>query len=70
MTKKIILLIAILGPFIAYFFYTHLAKMNKKKYPIKILSLISVVLIAASLGSLRLYDNYSPGLTKPNISLN
>ena len=44
-------------------------RVNKKKYPIKILSLISVVLIAASLGSLRLYDNYSPGLTKPNISL-
>jgi len=44
-------------------------RFDKKKYPIKILSLISVVLIVASLGSLRLYDNYSPSLTKPNISL-
>jgi hypothetical protein len=42
---------------------------NKKKYPIKILSLISVILIVVSLGSLRFYDNYSPNLTKPNTSL-
>ena len=44
-------------------------KLNKKKYPIKILSLISIILIIASLGSLRLSDNYSPNLTKPNVSL-
>ena len=69
MTKKIILLIAIVGPFITYFFYTRLMKLNKKKYPIKILSLISIILIIASLGSLRLSDNYSPNLTKPNVSL-
>ena len=69
MTKKIILLLAIAGPFVAYFLYTRLMRFDKKKYPIKILSLISVVLIVASLGSLRLYDNYSPALTKPNISL-
>ena len=69
MTKKIILLLAIAGPFVAYFLYTRLMRFDKKKYPIKILSLISVVLIVASLGSLRLYDNYSPSLTKPNISL-
>ena len=69
MTKKIILLLAIVGPFIAYFFYNYLAGVNKKKYPIKILSLISVILIVVSLGSLRFYDNYSPNLTKPNTSL-
>ena len=69
MTKKIILLLAIVGPFIAYFFYTRLMRLNKKKYPIKILSLISVILIVVSLGSLRFYDNYSPNLTKPNTSL-
>ena len=33
MIKKIILLLAILGPFIAYFFYTRLASQYKKKYP-------------------------------------
>ena len=69
MTKKIILLLAIVGPFIAYFFYTRLVRLNKKKYPIKALSLISVILIVVSLGSLRFYNNYSPDLVKPNISL-
>jgi len=69
MIKKIILLLAIAGPFITYFFYTRLMRLNKKNYPIKILSLISAMLIIVSLGSLRFYDNYSPDLTKPNISL-
>ena len=44
-------------------------KLNKKKYPIKILGIISAVLIIISLGSLRISENYSPSLTKPNISL-
>jgi len=69
MTKKIILLLAIAGPFITYFFYIRIARLSKKKYPIRVLSLISVILIAVSLGSLRLYDNYPPDLKKPNISL-
>ena len=69
MTKKIILLIAIVGPFIMYFFYTHLMKLNKKKYPIKTLSLISIALVFISLGYLRFSENYSPQLTKPNITL-
>ena len=69
MTKKIILLLAILGPFIAYFFYIRLTGLIKKKYPFKILSIISVILIVASLGSLRFYDNYSPSLVKPSASL-
>ena len=69
MTKKIIFLLAILGPFITYFFYTRLISLNKKKYPIKMLSLISAILLIISLGSLRLTDNFSPNITKPNISL-
>ena len=69
MLKKIILLLSITSPFIIYFFYTKLIKINKNKYPLKLLSLASVVLIIISLGSLRFYDNYSPILTKPNISL-
>jgi len=69
MIKKIIILLSIISPFIIYFFYTKLIKINKNKYPLKLLSLASVVLIIASLGSLRFYDNYSPVLTKPNISL-
>ena len=69
MTKKIIFLLAIVGPFIAYFLYARFMNLSKKKYPIKILGLISAILIFVSLGSLRFYDNYSPTLTKPNISL-
>ena len=69
MTKKIIFLLAILGPFIAYFFYTWVMRLGKKKYPIKILALISTILVVISLGSLRFYENYSPTLTEPNISL-
>jgi len=69
MTKKIILILAILGPFIAYFFYTRLTKLSKKKYPVKALSLISIILVIISLGYLRFNENYSPSLTKPNASL-
>ena len=69
MTKKIILLISIAGPFIAYYFYTSVTKFNKRKYPVKTLSLISLALVFASLGYLRFNENYSPILTKPNIAL-
>jgi len=69
MTKKIILLLAIVGPFLTYFFYTQLMRVNKKKYPIKILAVLSVILIVVSLGYSRFYDNYSPDLIKPNTSL-
>ncbi len=69
MIKKLILLLAIVGPFIAYFFYTRFMNLRKKKYPTKILLLISIILIFISLGLLRFQENYSPNLTKPNISL-
>ena len=69
MLKKIILLISISAPFITYFFYRKVIKINKKKYPIKLLTLISGILIIISLGSLRYFDNFSPDLTTPNISL-
>ena len=52
-----------------YFFYTKLLKVSEKKYPIKILSIISLILVIISLGSLRFYDNYLPNLTEPNVSL-
>ena len=69
MTKKIILLLAIGGPFVSYFLYTRFMGLNKKKHPIKILAVISAILIVFSLGSLRFYNNYSSDLTKPNIYL-
>ena len=69
MLKKIILLFSITSPFILYFFYTKFIKLKKKKYPIIKLSVISILLIIGSLSSLRYYDNYSPNLQKPNVSL-
>ena len=69
MTKKILLLFSILAPFIAYFFYTKLLKVTEKKYPIKLLLIISFFLVFISLGSLRFYDNYLPNLIEPNASL-
>ena len=69
MTKKILLLLAILAPFVTYFFYTKLLKETGKKYPIKTLSIIGLVLFLISLGSLRFYNNYLPNLTEPNASL-
>ena len=69
MTKKIILLLSILGPFIAYFFYARLIGLNKKKYPLKVLSIISIILIIISLGFLRLNNNFATDLTKPNVNL-
>ena len=69
MTKKIILLFSIISPFIIYFFYTSLIKLKNKKYPVIKLTITSFVLLILALSSLRYYDNYAPGLIKPNISL-
>ena len=69
MTKKIILLFSIISPFIIYFFYTSLIKLKNKKYPFIKLTITSLVLLILALSSLRYYDNYAPGLIKPNISL-
>ena len=60
MIKKIILLIAILGPFILYFFSIWLLKLEKKKYPILKLSIASVLLLIVALGFLRFYGDFSP----------
>ena len=69
MTKKIILLLAIASPFLTYFLYSSLLKLKNKKYPIVKLAMTSIMLLMLALGSLRYYDNYSPSLIKPNISL-
>ena len=69
MTKKIILLLAIASPFLTYFLYSSLLKLKNKKYPIVKLAMTSIMLLVLALGSLRYYDNYSPSLIKPNISL-
>ena len=60
MIKKIILLVAILGPFGLYFLYSWLLKLEKKKIPILKLSIVSVILLVVALGLLRFYGDFSP----------
>ena len=60
MIKKIILLLAIVGPFGLYFFYSWLLKLKKKKIPILKLSIASVILLIVALGFFRFYGDFSP----------
>ena len=60
MIKKIILLLAIVGPFGLYFLYSWLAKLEKKKIPIIKLSIASVVLLIIALGVFRFYGGFDP----------
>ena len=60
MIKKIVVLLAIVGPFALYFFYSWLLKLEKKKYPIVILSIASMILLILTLGFLRFYGDFSP----------
>ena len=60
MIKKIILLVAILGPFGLYFFYSWLLKLEKKKIPILKLLIASIILLMITLGFLRFYGGFSP----------
>ena len=61
MIKKIILLLAIVGPFGLYFFYSWLLKLEKKKIPIVKLSIASIILLIVALGFLRFYGDFDPG---------
>ena len=60
MIKKIILLVAILGPFGLYFFYSWILKLEKKKIPIVKLSIASIILLIVALGFLRFYVDFDP----------
>ena len=60
MIKKIILLLAILGPFLVYFFSIWLLKLQKKKIPIIKLCIASVILLLAALGFLRFSGGFDP----------
>ena len=60
MIKKIILLVAILGPFGLYFLYSWLLKLKKKKIPIIKLSIASIILLIVALGILRFYGDFDP----------
>ena len=60
MIKKIILLLAIVGPFGLYFLYTWLGKFEKKKIPVIKLTITSLVLLVIALGLLRFYGGFDP----------
>jgi len=60
MIKKIILLLAIVGPFGLYFFYSWLLKLEKKKIPVLKLSIASVILLIIALGFLRFSGAFDP----------
>ena len=60
MIKKIILLLAIVGPFGLYFFYSWLLKLEKKKIPIVKLSIASIILLVIALGVFRFYGGFDP----------
>ena len=60
MIKKIILLLAIVGPFGLYFLYSWLLKLEKKRIPIVKLSVASVILLIIALGFLRFYGDFAP----------
>jgi len=61
MIKKIILLLAIFGPFGLYFLYSWLLKLEKKKIPITKLSIISLIFLLLTLSILRFSGNFDPG---------
>ena len=60
MIKKIVLLVAIFGPFGLYFLYSWLLKLEKKKIPIVKLSIVSIILLIVALGFLRFYGGFDP----------
>ena len=60
MLKKIILLISIVGPFVLYFSYNWLKKLENKKIPVVKLSIVSIILFVIVLGFLRFYGSFEP----------
>ena len=60
MIKKIILLLAIVGPFGLYFFYSWLLKLEKKKIPVLKLTICSIILLIIALGFLRFSGGFDP----------
>ena len=60
MIKKIILLLAIVGPFGLYFFYSWLLKLGKKKIPVTKLSIASLVMLLLALGMLKYSGGFDP----------
>ena len=60
MVKKIILLLAIVGPFGLYFLYSWLQKLENKKIPVAKLTMASLILLLLALGILRFSGGFEP----------
>ena len=60
MTKKIILLLAIISPFLGYYFTVYLLKFENKKVPVLKLSILSLVLLLSVLIFFRYFSHFSP----------
>ena len=60
MIKKIILILAIISPFLGYYFTIHLLKFESKKIPILKLSILSLILLLSVLIFFRYFSHISP----------
>ena len=60
MIKKIILILAIISPFLGYYFTVYLLKFENKKIPVLKLSILSLVLLLSVLIFFRYFSDISP----------
>jgi len=60
MIKKIILLVAIISPFLGYYFTVYLLKFENKKVPVLKLSILSLALLVSVLIFFRYFTHISP----------
>ena len=60
MTKKILLILSILAPFITYYILSLTLNFSEKKFPIIKLSIISLVLLVIVLFFFRIDSHFSP----------
>ena len=60
MIKKIILILAIISPFIGYYFTVYLLKFENKKIPVLKLSILSLNLLLSVLIFFRYFSHISP----------
>ena len=60
MIKKIILILAIISPFLGYYLTVYLLKFENKKIPILKLSILSLILLLSVLIFFRYFSHFSP----------
>ena len=60
MIKKIILILAIISPFVGYYLTVYILKFENKKIPVLKLSIVSLVLLVSVLIFFRYFSHISP----------